>query len=348
MSLAVGASPLATGTAYADDDTAISQLSITPSEPQGAHGPMQLAIGPDDGWAVVDNELPHGWRLLPNKDGSFAIRLDPLGKCVDVNNDDYLARVPCDPNSGKQNWYLQGNGGDGYRIRNVSNNKCMDVREVRNNGRVGIWDCGSGKANQIWHLSPARPDAPGPTVADLATAYALKQCSDKSGFVKSCHYEVTADSTATVGDLKHVSEKVFNYTTSPSPRTLAWKQTTSETDTVGGSITITAKGGFDIKMIKVEVSQAITAHYSHNWTRAEEVSDASTITVNPNQYSWAMRGQLMKTVTGDWTFTNDLGETWKGNGTATVPAEDGTDSQKSSLVLCTSDSDKPECVNSRW
>ncbi|MFF7701480.1 MULTISPECIES: RICIN domain-containing protein [Streptomyces] len=350
-SLAVGASPLATGTAHADGGTATSLLSISPSEPQAADGPMDLVyLSEGAGLFVTDKAPRHVWSLVPNTDGSFTIRVEGIGECVDVDNDDYLTRSSCDTSNGKQNWYLQGNGSDGYRIRNVTNNKCMDVREslAQNIGKVGIFDCGQGKKNQIWHLSPAQPGGTGPTVADLATEYALKQCSKSSSIVPSCDYEITGDAKATVGDLKRVSDKAFNYTTLPKTRAVAWSQTTSQTDTVGGSITITAEQGFDVKAVQVKVSQAITAHYSHSWTQFETVSDTNTITVNPGQYSWAMRGQLMKTVFGKWKFTNDLGEKWSGEGAATVPATKGTDDGESSLVFCSSDSTEPVCVNTRW
>ncbi|MEU3992996.1 ricin-type beta-trefoil lectin domain protein [Streptomyces platensis] len=346
MSLAVGASPLATGTAYADDNTAISRLSISPSEPQGAHGPMQLAIGDSDGLAVVDGELPHGWNLLPNKDGSFAMRMDPLMKCADVNND-FLTRVPCDKSKGTQNWYLQGNDGDGYRIRNVSNNKCMDVREVKNYGKVGLWDCGQGSKNQIWHLSPAQPGGTGPTVADLATEYALKQCSSQSSIVKSCDYEVTGDEKATVAPVKIVRPRQKNSSTSVAQRTITWTDTSTRTHTVGGSITITAEIGVNIAVVNAKVSNAISAHYSHTWTDQTTVSDAKTIDVNPGEYSWAVRGQLMKKITGKWTFTNDVGEKWSGSGTALQPVPDGTDDAKEVMAYCTSDSPDPECVATR-
>lgn len=349
VSLAVGASPLATGTAYADDDTAISHLSITPSEPQGTNGPMQLAISPDypDGLAVVDNELPHGWNLLPNSDGSFAIRLTRVEKCIDVNNDGYLTRTSCDKNNSKQNWYLQGNGGDGYRIRNVSNNKCMDVREAKNHGRVGLWDCGPGSKNQIWQLSPERPDGPGRTVADLATEYALKQCSNSSSVIKSCDYEVTGDSKPTVAPSKIVVPRVFNYSTSVAKRTLTWTDSSTRTHTVGGSITLTSEVGVNIEVVNVKVSTAINAHYSHAWQETSTVSDAKTIDVNPGQSSWAVRGQLMKTIKGKWTFTNDLGEKWSGEGTATVPVADGTEGAKEIMAYCTSDSTEPTCIATR-
>ncbi|MEV5486127.1 MULTISPECIES: RICIN domain-containing protein [Streptomyces] len=350
VSLAVGASPLATGTAYADGETATSRLSISPSEPQAAGGPMELAFFTEmTELRVLDKAVPHNWSLLPNRDGSFAIRSEYNGECVDVNNDDNLTRSSCDTSNGKQNWYLQGNGGDGYRIRNVTNNKCMDVRELQSPviGKVGLGDCGQGNKKQIWHLSPAQPGGTGPTVADLAAEYALKQCSSQSNIVKSCDYKVESDSTATIAPYKSVSDKVFNYSTTPANRAIAWSQTISETDMVGGSITISSEQGFDVKMVAVKVSQAISAHYSHSWQQSSTVSDTNTITVNPNQYSWAIRGQLMKTVTGKWTFTNDLGEKWSGDGTATVPAVKGTDDKDSALLLCTSDNKKPECVATR-
>ncbi len=354
--LATSVSPLTTGTAHAETP-AMTGLSLSPRLPQGDGLAASLDLAkdsPDYGTEMVINKSPMAhWSLLPNGDGSFLIRNDKTQKCVDFNTDNGHLVEPqyCDRKNKKQNWYLQpSNGGDGYYlIRNVNTDKCMDVFGGSSNDgtTVGIHDC-NGDSNQEWTIGPTPgPDYTGPTLADLATAYALKQCSTGAGAVKSCDYEVTGDSVASVGNLQRVSSNVWNNSTDPGERTITWTQTTSQTNTVGTSLTVTSEVGVNVEFVTAKVSTALTARYEHSWTQTDTVSDANKISVKPGNYSWAMRGQLMKTVTGKWTFTNDLGDTWSGDGTATIPAKDGTDSLSSNLVLCTSDSPAAECVNNR-
>ncbi|WP_328548483.1 RICIN domain-containing protein [Streptomyces platensis] len=354
--LATSVSPLTTGTAHAEPP-AMTGLSLSPRLPQGDGLAPSLDLAkdsPDYGTEMVINKSPiANWSILPNRDGSFLIRNDKTQKCVDFNTDNGHLVEPryCDQKNTKQNWYLQpSGGGDGYYlIRNVNTDQCMDVfGGSSNNGTtVGIHGC-NGDSNQEWTIGPTpSPDYTGPTLSDMATAYALKQCSNSVGAVKSCDYEVTGDSVASVGNLKRVSSNVWNNSTDPGDRTITWTQTTSQTNTVGTSLTVTSEVGVNVEIVTAKVSTALSARYEHSWTQTDAVSDANKISVKPGNYSWAMRGQLMKTVTGKWTFTNDLGDTWSGDGTATVPAKDGTDSLSSNLVLCTSDSPAQECVNNR-
>ncbi|GGX23622.1 RICIN domain-containing protein [Streptomyces noursei] len=354
--LATSVSPLTTGTAHADTP-ALAGLSLSPrlTQADGLAPSLDLAKdSPDYGTEIVVNKTPMAnWSILPNGDGSFLIRNDKTQKCLDFNTDNNHLVEPryCDQANTKQNWYLQPSDGGGgyYLIRNVNTDKCMDVFGGSGNDgtTVGISGC-SGNSNQEWIIGPTRsPGYTGPTLSDLATAYALKQCSNSSSIIKSCDYTVTGDSVASVGNLKRVSSNVWNNSTDPADRTITWTQTSSETNTVGSSITVTSEVGVNVEIVTAKVSNAISARYEHSWTQTNTVSDANKISVKPNNYSWAMRGQLMKTVTGKWTFTNDLGDKWSGDGTATVPAVDGTDQLSSNLVLCTSDSLAKECVDNR-
>ncbi|MCX4825181.1 RICIN domain-containing protein [Streptomyces sp. NBC_01142] len=353
----VGAmSPLTAGTAHADT-SATAGLSLSPrlTSDTGLAPSLDLAKDSADyGTEIAINKTPMAnWSFVPNGDGSFLIRNDKTQKCIDFNTDNnhLVEPVYCDRNNSKQNWYLQPSkkGGGYYLIRNVNNDKCMDVFGGSSNDGtvVGLYGC-HGDSNQEWIIGPTpSPGSTGPTLADLATAYALKQCSNSSSIIKSCAYTITGDSVASVGNLKRVSANVWNKTTDPAERTITWTQTTSQTNTVGGSITVTSEVGINVEFVTAKVSSAVSAHYDHSWTQTDTVSDANKVSVKPPNYSWAMRGQLMKTVTGRWTFTNDLGGTWSGDGTATVPAVDGTDNLSSDLVLCTSDSTDQECVDNR-
>ncbi|MER6304700.1 RICIN domain-containing protein [Streptomyces sp. NPDC001739] len=354
--LATSVSPLTTGTAHADTPT-LAGLSLSPRLPQadGLAASLDLAKDSSDyGTEIVINKSPiASWSIVPNGDGSFLIRNDKTQKCLDFNTDNnhLVEPVYCDQSNTKQNWYLQPapGGGGYYLIRNVNTDKCMDVFGGSSNDgtTVGISGCNRG-SNQEWTIGPTpSPDHTGPTLSDLATAYALKQCSNGSSIIKSCDYDITGDSVASVGNLHRVSSNVWNNSTDPADRTITWTQTSSQTNTVGTSLTVTSEVGINVEIVTAKVSTAISARYEHSWTQTDTVSDANKISVKPNNYSWAMRGQLMKTVTGQWKFTNDLGDTWSGEGTATVPAVDGTDGLSSNLVLCTSDSLAKECVDNR-
>ncbi|MCZ1006916.1 hypothetical protein O1L68_09110 [Streptomyces lydicus] len=92
-----------------------------------------------------------------------------------------------------------------------------------------------------------------------------------------------------------------------------------------------------------KVDVAIQGNWSNSWRTDQAQGGNVTIHVKPNQYGWIMRAQLTKEVTGTWTFTNDLGTTWTGAGTATVPAQEGTDAKNSSVIGCTSDSAAEVC-----
>ncbi|WP_328546099.1 ricin-type beta-trefoil lectin domain protein [Streptomyces platensis] len=286
------------------------------------------------------------WNILPNADGSFQIRNDKTRNCIDVADNNRLMQAQgCAASNSKQNWYAQPTGDGALRIRNVNNDKCMDVDESTVGFPVGLYDCGAGSANQKFSFEQPGGNSGG--LYELAAEYALKQCSNNSSIIKSCDYEVTGDSKAWVGPLKIVAKREFNYSTSPAQRTLAWTDKTSQTDTVGASVTVNAEAGFNVGVVAAKVSTAIATHYSKTWTQESTVSDSQTITVNPHQYSWAIHGQLMKTVTGKWTFTNDVGDKWLGDGSATVPAKDETDGLESARAYCTSDSNDAPCVATR-
>ncbi|GHG65534.1 hypothetical protein GCM10010513_34100 [Streptomyces glebosus] len=362
--LAVAASPLAAGPAHAQaaGGTEPFLVSLSLDDPSGADGTWPLGRAEEyAGGTVYDlkggNITPeHGvdqpgqqYTVESAQDGRIHLKNNASGQC--------LGKVPeggtypgdltdsaC--NDVKAEWYVQP-AGDKYRIRSVENDSCMSVSDAVRWGIGRARECGGDDAKQLWHIS-------GKDVTDklaaLATAYALKQCSNASGVIASCDYEIdrNTDSTASVGKLELVGvDRTLNGTASVMKRAIGWKQTTSQTNTVGGSMTITAELGFNVGVVNGKVSNAVSAKYEHSWVEGNEVSDTNTIDVNPNQWSWVLRGQLMKTVNGKWTFTNDRGEQWSGVGTATVPAKNGTDSQISNVVLCTSDSARQECQDTR-
>ncbi|MFE7544735.1 RICIN domain-containing protein [Streptomyces platensis] len=343
-------------TTYYQDGYGNGSLFLEASPGQGANGdPANKGVQNNDKDRIQTRDrgdqqpAPERgkWKFATNGNGSFTIRNNESGKCLDATVDQNWSRVSqADCNVGdSQNWYIQPSG-DAYVIRHVKDDRCIDMVDGHTSPgtEVQIHPCAKnwqGEADaQKWRL----PEADGSVLSALATKYALKQINEKSTAVSGA-YRPDSTSEAALGKAERVSDVIDNKTTEPMTKERAWTQTTGYTYTNGGSVTTTASvevGGED-SVVKATFSLAVMGKWENSWMNSSTASDKYTMTIKPYTYGWMTRAPLVKKVTGTWVFSTDRDTQWWGDGTATAPAKDGTDGKSSHLVACSSDSTDPYC-----
>lgn len=333
-------SPFNAGAAHADS-TATSGLTIPVAE--GFSLTMEQAS--DGGWELFSQrDTPHpNFDLLPNGDGSFQISSPGIGCLYNYPSKSRVYGYECS-SAQDQKWYLEPEPEGSYLIRSVLDNKCMTATYENS---VVMQDC-DGTRKQWMHFSPtSATGTSGPVVADLATLYSLKRCAE--GGDLTCSFDNMTAETATVGHEECVTPLYDNTqgTTAATP-TKSYAQTTGWSNTLGASIS--QSFGMDAGIagiITLKVSTTISANYSHTWTESGTVTDTYPYTVQPGQWGWLTRGQLYKKVTGDWTFTNSaLNNSWKGTGTSTIPAKEGTDGMQSVITPHSASQPPTDCLGS--
>ncbi|WP_116246947.1 hypothetical protein [Nocardiopsis sp. FIRDI 009] len=129
-----------------------------------------------------------------------------------------------------------------------------------------------------------------------------------------------------------------NGTSQETSHEFSWTHTTSYTNTVGGSLSLsTTVGTGEASPVQASVTVGIEVHYDRQWGEETAVSDSVTYPIRSGETGWVARAQLMKTMNGTWEITTDRGDFWVGAGTATVPAKDNTDGRRSTVAVCTTD-----------
>ncbi|MEU9126339.1 hypothetical protein AB0C96_42190 [Streptomyces sp. NPDC048506] len=328
---------------------------------------------PSDQWSFKPN---------PNNDGSFQIANNISSKsgCVEVDQNGYLAMsTTCDATNQKQLFYAEpvtNTAANTYLIRRVDDNECVTLKvpdTPLDNGDAypmgsvgcapGAGDNSVGAHNEQWTASASPGDSPsGPTIDDLATQYALTQRNNGSGVITASSYTITDHSQpAYLGPYQLVSTSsdqqgsspVCTNSSGPSGGNLScsmnWSQSSadmvSQTDTLGVNVTI-GPGSEAKSPLKTDVQLG----YQHTWTETQTTTQASgtsyTMEVPPGQTAWLARALALKTTTGDWTFSNDVGSTWTHHMTVTMPVE-GVDNVHSVIAKCTTDSTAPGCTSSK-
>ncbi|AWN30696.1 RICIN domain-containing protein [Streptomyces sp. NEAU-S7GS2] len=289
--------------------------------------------------------------IAPNTDGTFRLINRTSRKCVVVSTGVHagdLSDSDCS-DADAQKWYLQPvrdtvYEGHAYLIRHVGDDKCMEPMDVAESATVRVRDCTTNNVAQSWSLGTEN-DA---QLRSMAIKYALKQFDAKSSVIPRADYKAEGGETAALGDFQNVTAdggRIVNGTSELMDKQMNWSQTTSYTYTAGGSVTTTVglTAGPKDGPVQGRLDVAIQGNWSNSWRTDNTQGGSSTIRIKPNQYGWFLRAQLTKKVTGTWTFTSDVGYSWTGFGTATVPAKDGTDSKNSVLIGCSSDSALQVC-----
>lgn len=336
--------------------------------------PTDKGTVPSDQWSFKPN---------PNNDGSFQIANNIPSKsgCVESDDNGYLTMTTiCDDTDQKQLFSAEpvnNAPANTYLIRRVDNDQCITSHwdqyaspfaggAALQMNSVGCADgvgAGGGATNEQWTATAAPGDgASGPTVDDLATQYALTQHNKGSGVISASSYTITDDSQpAYLGPYQLVSTSSEEQSSSPVCKnssgpsggnlscSMNWSQSTAdivtETDQVGVNLTI-GPGSEAKSPLKADVQLG----YQHTWTESQTTTDSSgssvTIDVPPGQTAWVARALALKTTTGDWTFSNDVGATWTHHMTVTMPVE-GIDNVHSVVTKCTTDSTDPGCTASK-
>ncbi|MFE6738715.1 RICIN domain-containing protein [Streptomyces tubercidicus] len=345
LALAAALPLLTPSTARADNPAAVTGLTLRSQMNPPNGGDMSALTWSDDAAKPVIDQTPsaENWALDPSADGTFRIRNERDGKCIGFTEGDNhrLASSDCDPGSGQQRWFLEPTGPLTFAIRNASSYDCLDVTGESNGdgSEVGTYSCRNGATNQNWV-----PGYVNDSMRNLLTLYSLKRCAAGESDLK-CTYKEDSTSVATVGPEKCVSALYNNTNGADNEKpSVTFSDTTGWSNSVGGSVTVSAEVGID-EFIVTKVTTAVSVNYSHQWIGQNTVSKTYPFTVRKGEWGWLTRAQLMKQVTGTWTFSKG-DETWSGTGTSTVPAEEGTDGAQSVVTPHSSPNPPADCPSS--
>ncbi|BDH12686.1 RICIN domain-containing protein [Streptomyces hygroscopicus] len=343
--------------AYYEDGYGNGRLHLEASPGQAANGdPANKSVQNNDAGRIQTRDAGDGsqvpnrekWQFATNSDGTFRIVNKDSGQCMDATVDHAWSRVAqagCNYGS-SQNWYIQP-AGSAYVIRHVDDDRCIDMVNGHTSPGTEVqiapcskdWDPASDA--QKWRL----PGADGKVLGQLATDYALKQVNAKSPVI-SARYHAASEEKATLGKIERVSYPVKNDTSTAMKRSVNWSQTSQYTYTNGGSVTtgVSVELGGKDSFVHARFSTEVTGTWGNAWMNNTTTADNQEITIQPGKSGWFARAQLMKTVTGSWVLTTDRDTEWWGDGTATLPAREGTDDQTSRLTACETGSTDPACV----
>ncbi|MGP8303594.1 hypothetical protein ACTPOK_37870 [Streptomyces inhibens] len=317
----------------------------------------------------------------PNNDGSFQIANNLVGKsgCVEVDENGYLTMtVTCDDTDQKQLFYAEPDtsaAANTYQIRRVDNDQCVSAHWTPyepayaggNALQMNTVPCAGGVSGtggttpQQWTVTAAPGDgASGPTLDDLATQYALTQRNNGSGVITASSYTITDDSQpAYLGPYQLVSTSSEEQGSSPVCRnsssdgdfhcTMSWSQSSADqiTDASTFGVNLTIGPGSEAKSpLKADVQIGYQRTYTETQTKTDASGGGYAVDVPPGQTAWVVRALALKTTTGDWTFSNDLGSTWTHHMAVTLPV-DGVNNFHAVLAKCDTVSEKPECTSTR-
>ncbi|MFE6741605.1 hypothetical protein [Streptomyces tubercidicus] len=338
-----------------------------------------LVLRPD-GTAINDQ---WSFKPNPNSDGSFQIANNIPSKsgCVESDENGYLTmNSTCDATQTKQLFYAQpvNDVANTYLIRRVDNDQCVSSHwdqyavpyaggtalQINTRGCTDGVGASGGDTTEQWTVTAAPGDgATGSTLDDLATQYALTQRNKESGVITSSSYTITDDSepahlgpyslVSTSSDLNSSSPVCKNSSTD-GDLNCAFNWSSSTTDTVTESSTVGVNltlgpgkyDGEDLSPLKSDVQVG----YQHTWTSTQTSTETSgtnySVQVPPGQTAWLARALALKTTTGDWTFSNDVGSTWTHHMTVTLPVE-GVDGAYSVIAKCSTDSTAQECIDTK-
>ncbi|MHB6910286.1 hypothetical protein [Streptomyces sp. DB-54] len=334
-----------------------------------------------DGTAISDQ-----WSFKPNtkkNDGSFQIANNIPSKsgCVEIDGNGFLTMTAtCDDTNQKQLFYAEPVTGvaNTYLIRRADNNECISsywdqyaspyaggaALQMNSRGCTAGAGASGGDTTEQWTVTAAPGDgASGPTLDDLATQYALTQRNNGSGVITASSYTITDDSKpAFIGPYSLVSTSSDQDGSSPICKnsstagdmscTFNWSSSTAdtitETSTVGVSLTLGPGkyGGEDLSPLKSDVQVGYQHTWSSNQTSTDTSGTSKAFQIPPGQTAWLVRALALKTTTGDWTFSNDVGSTWTHHMTVTMPVE-GVDNFHSITAKCDTLSQEPECTSTR-
>ncbi|MFG2987177.1 hypothetical protein ACGFYQ_39055 [Streptomyces sp. NPDC048258] len=166
------------------------------------------------------------------------------------------------------------------------------------------------------------------SAADQPTRQQLMaDCGSGEG---KCTFNSPKLEEAYLGELRQVSDSLYNCSSSDSTQTMTWDDTVGSTDSLGVSVTAGGK-------IAGIVDLSITASYSHSWSSTHSESSSLNMTVKPGEVGWISRAQVMQRVSGTWQTHYDSPRWghyyWFFQDTITGPAKNGTDGKTNAVVV---------------
>lgn len=324
-SLAIVASPLATGTARADSAEVTLQSVPTP----GKHIDHW---GDTFDYNLRKSDSPTSWELDFNQDGTFRIKSKNSGKCVDkfrytrdpgfprykaeylLQAFDCNAKDAQDPKSDSQNWYLApvNKGGEGnlYYLVNASDNRCLD--DHRYNGDVGLDTCQPNRVNQQFTLGATAQDSA--FFHQKAVAAAFKRCEADAN---SCSYEAKSYGEPRKLEAQCVSTPWHN-TSKTKDDTGHYNRAKNDgwQRSLGTTVTVGAEFGVDAGVVN-KMTASIATSYQNTWTHWETIGEGWDYPIAPQNYGWVDRVIEQRGVTGTWTFSSGPLQ-WSADGTSPV------------------------------
>ncbi|MET9885625.1 hypothetical protein ABZZ20_21310 [Streptomyces sp. NPDC006430] len=166
------------------------------------------------------------------------------------------------------------------------------------------------------------------SAADQPTRQQLMaDCGSGEG---KCTFNSPKLEEAYLGELRQVSDSLYNCSSSDSTQTMTWDDTVGSTDSLGVSVTAGGK-------IAGIVDLSVTASYSHSWSSTHSESSSLNMTVKPGEVGWISRAQVMQRVSGTWQTHYDSPRWghyyWFFQDTITGPAKNGTDGKTNAVVV---------------
>lgn len=131
----------------------------------------------------------------------------------------------------------------------------------------------------------AQADDDTPTYAELLT-----ECGNGT---KTCVFHPSGSPEIFTGAQHQVGDDAFNCTALTQRTSIAWADTTEETNSLG--ITITTKSTF-FEVFSVSFSRT----YSHTWTKSHTETSTTNVDVRSDQVGWVTLAPTMEKVKGTY------------------------------------------------
>ncbi|MFI8849090.1 hypothetical protein [Streptomyces sp. 891-h] len=131
----------------------------------------------------------------------------------------------------------------------------------------------------------AQADDNPPTVREL-----LDKCDNGTDV---CVFHPDGPPRDSMGEAHQVGDSAYNCTKDLQRSTVGWSDTTSESNSVG--VSLSAEYGF-AEVFKV----SIETNYSHTWESSHTESAQTNIDVRPGEVGWVTREAQLQTVSGKY------------------------------------------------
>jgi len=118
----------------------------------------------------------------------------------------------------------------------------------------------------------------------------LQQCNNGTDV---CEFHPGAGPEIYASDLHQVGKTIFNCGPGAATQSVAWRDETGETNSIGVS-SITSYKFMDVFKAEIEIS------YGHKWGTSEATTRTTDVKVDAGQKGWLMRATPMQRVSGQY------------------------------------------------